>query len=60
MDIKKQVINRLCETKHENIEKVIDSMENHEFFTRGCHRHHRYNGGLADGKSAKKHKGFSI
>ena len=48
MDIKENIINRLRETKRENIEKVIDFMENHEFFTRGCHRHHRYNGGLAD------------
>lgn len=48
MDIKESIINRLRETKRENIEKVIDYMENHEFFTRGCHRHHRYDGGLAD------------
>ena len=48
MDIKGNIINRLCETKRENIEKVIKYMESHEFFTRGCHGHHRYNGGLAD------------
>ena len=48
MNIKENIINRLRETKRENIETVIDYMENHEFFTRGCHRHHRYDGGLAD------------
>ena len=48
MDIKETIINRLRETKRENIEKVIDYMITNEFFTRGCHRHHRYDGGLAD------------
>ena len=48
MDIKQNIINRLRETKRENIDNVIDYMENHEFFTRGCHRHHYYEGGLAD------------
>ena len=48
MDIKENIINRLRETKRENIEEVIAYMEKHEFFTRGCHRHHRYTGGLAD------------
>lgn len=48
MDIKEAINNRLRETKRENIDKVIDYMENHGFFDRGCHRHHRYNGGLAD------------
>ena len=48
MNIKENIISRLRETKHENIEKVINYMANHEFFTRGCHRHHRYDGGLAD------------
>ena len=48
MDIKQNIINRLRETKRENIDNVIDYMENHEFFTRGCHQHHYYEGGLAD------------
>jgi len=48
MEIKEIIVNRLRETKRENIEKVIEYMETHEFFTRGCHRHHHYDGGLAD------------
>ena len=48
MTIKEYIINRLHETKRENIEKVIDYMEENRFFEVGCHRHHRYDGGLAD------------
>ena len=48
MNIKENIINRLRVTKRENIEKVIDYMEKNDFFIVGCHRHHRYNGGLAD------------
>ena len=48
MPIKDNIINRLRETNRENIEKVIDYMEKNGFFEVGCHRHHRYNGGLAD------------
>ena len=48
MNIKENIINRLRETKRENIENVIAYMEENGFFDRGCHRHHRYNGGLAD------------
>ena len=48
MEIKESIINRLRETSRENIEKVIDYMEKNRFFEVGCHRHHRYDGGLAD------------
>ena len=48
MTIKEQIIETLRSTKRENIETVISYMEDHGFFTRGCHRHHRYEGGLAD------------
>lgn len=48
MTIKDNIINRLRETNRENIEKVIDYMEKNRFFEVGCHRHHRYDGGLAD------------
>ena len=48
MNTKENIINRLRETNRENIEKVIDYMEGNGFFDRGCHRHHRYDGGLAE------------
>ena len=48
MEIKEQIIETLRSTKRENVEVVISYMENHGFFNRGCHRHHKYNGGLAD------------
>lgn len=48
MDIKESIINRLRETRRDGIEQVIDYMQNNGFFVRGCHRHHRYKGGLAD------------
>ena len=48
MEIKESIINRLRETNRENIEKVIDYMESNGFFEVSCHRHHRYDGGLAD------------
>jgi hypothetical protein len=48
MNTKENIINRLRETNRENIEKVIDYMEKNRFFEVGCHRHHRYDGGLAD------------
>ena len=48
MDIKQAIIDRLRATKRENIEKVIDYMEKHGFFSYHCHRHHHYDGGLAD------------
>ena len=48
MEIKERIIETLRNTKRENIEIVISYMENHKFFSRGCHRHHKYDGGLAD------------
>ena len=48
MDIKELIIEILRSTQRENIEAVISYMENHEFFSRGCHGHHIYDGGLAD------------
>ena len=47
-DVKQAIIDRLRATKRENIETVIDYMERHSFFTYHCHRHHHYDGGLAD------------
>lgn len=47
-DVKQAIIDRLRATKRENIETVIDYMERHGFFTYHCHRHHHYDGGLAD------------
>ena len=48
MNIKQAIIDRLRATKRANIEKVIEYMEKHGFFTYHCHRHHHYEGGLAD------------
>lgn len=47
-DVKQSIIDRLRATKRENIETVIDYLERHGFFTYHCHRHHHYDGGLAD------------
>jgi hypothetical protein len=46
-DVKQSIIDRLRETKRENIEKVIEYMEKHGFFSYHCHKHHKYRGGLA-------------
>lgn len=48
MNIKQSIIDRLRATKRENIETVIDYMDKHGFFSYHCHRHHHYDGGLAD------------
>lgn len=48
MTIKEQIIDTLRATGRENMENVIRYMEQNGFFTRYCHRHHRYVGGLAD------------
>ena len=48
METKERIIKSLRSTLRENIETVISYMENHHFFDRGCHRHHKYDGGLAD------------
>lgn len=47
-NVKQAIIDRLRATKRENIETVIDYMEKHGFFSYHCHRHHHYDGGLAD------------
>lgn len=47
-DVKQAIIDRLRATTRDNIEKVIDYMEDNGFFSRHCHRHHHYEGGLAD------------
>ena len=47
-DVKQAIIDRLRATKRKNIEAVIDYMEKYGFFTYHCHRHHHYDGGLAD------------
>ena len=48
MEIRESIIETLRNTQRENVETVIAYMENHHFFDRGCHRHHKYDGGLAD------------
>lgn len=47
-DVKQAIVDRLHATKRKNVEIVIEYMSNNGFFTRQCHTHHRYNGGLAD------------
>lgn len=47
-DVKKAIIDTLRATQRKNIEKVIEHMEGNGFFTYHCHRHHHYDGGLAD------------
>lgn len=47
-NVKQCIVNRLIETRRENVQSVIEYMENHDFFRYHCHRHHRYEGGLAD------------
>ena len=47
-NVKQAIIDRLRATKRENIETVIDYMDKHGFFSYHCHRHHHYDGGLAD------------
>ena len=47
LEIRERIIETLRSTQRENIEVVISYMENNEFFTRSCHGHHKYDGGLA-------------
>ncbi len=47
-DVKQAITKRLRATQRENIEAVIDYMSENGFFARHCHRHHRYDGGLAE------------
>ena len=46
--VKQRIIDRLVETRRENVQSVVDYMEKHGFFRYHCHSHHRYEGGLAD------------
>ena len=46
-NVKQAIIDRLRATKRKNIERVIDYMEKHGFFSYHCHNHHKYRGGLA-------------
>lgn len=48
MTVKEKIIGTLRATGRENIEQVIEYMGNNGFFTKSCHHHHRYRGGLAD------------
>ena len=48
MDIKQTIIGRLRATKRENIEAVVNYMSRSGFFTRHCHHHLHYPGGLAE------------
>lgn len=46
-NVRQAIINRLRATLRPNIEKVIEYMDSHAFFTRPCYHHHQYRGGLA-------------
>ena len=48
MNTKTQIINLLRSTNREGMENVINLLENSNFFTAGCHSHHKYTGGMAD------------
>lgn len=48
MDTRKTIISLLRSTGREGIENVISLIENSNFFSIGCHSHHKYHGGLAD------------
>lgn len=48
MSTKENIVNCLRDTGRPEIEGVISFMNENGFFTRGCHHHHRYRGGLAD------------
>lgn len=47
-EVKEQIIDTLKSTNRDHIDDVIDVMLKNGFFKRGCHGHHRYDGGLAD------------
>ena len=48
MNIKQAIVDRLNATGRSHIETLFNYMNNNGFFTRHCHRHHKYGGGLAD------------
>ena len=48
METRNHIIETLRATGRENIENVINYMDSHGYFTASCHKHHRYDGGMAD------------
>ena len=48
MDTRQTIIELLRNTGRKGIENVIELLENSNFFSIGCHSHHKYEGGLAD------------
>lgn len=48
MDVRTRIIELLRSTKRNGIENVISLLENSNYFTVGCHSHHKYTGGMAD------------
>ena len=47
MDVKSRIIELLRSTKRNGIENVISLLDNSDYFTVGCHSHHKYSGGMA-------------
>ena len=47
-NVKEDILTTLRSMQREHIDDVIEYMQKHGFFDRGCHGHHRYEGGLAD------------
>lgn len=48
MNSKEQIVGLLRSTQRNGIENVIALLEDSDFFTVGCHSHHKYIGGMAD------------
>lgn len=47
-EVKEQILSTLRSTNRDHMEDVIQYMLKNGYFKRGCHGHHRYDGGLAD------------
>jgi HD superfamily phosphodiesterase len=47
-NVKQAIIDRLLETRRNNILVLFNYMSKNGFFTYHCHGHHQYEGGLAD------------
>ena len=47
-DVRAKIVATLRATGREGVEEVIDYMDRNGFYTARCHKHHRYQGGLAD------------
>lgn len=47
-DVRTKIVDTLRATQREGIENVIDYMDRNGFYIGRCHKHHRYQGGLAD------------